>query len=1019
MKFFSLLLALAGAVPAWALPSDLSLGQLVVDQWNDRTGLPSNSVLDVLQDARGYIWIASYDGLVRFDGATFTVINKESGVGFTSNSARVLLSAADGTLWVGTNTEGLFAYRDGRFQAYGKEEGLPDLSIRALGYDGKGRLWAGTAGGVAVLENGRFTTSPDNVGLSTFFSPLGDGTLLMGSNKPGLWQTSGTHLVPYLPQLFSPGQALAGVPVSSAFVDRRNQLWLGSGAGRILVVSGNEVVRTIEPEALKGATVKDFLADRDGTLWVATDKGLFSDRGDDFVGYTEDNGLPNNSVTSLWQDLEGSFWVGSERGGLVKFSPGKFINVTQREGLAGNAVNAVVEDGQGTVWVGSDQGLSVLPSRGAAPAADKERQKAVDKVLADLGKTRIRQIRLDSQGVLWFATYSDQGLYAFDGRKSWTVTQKDGLPVNRVRLSLEDRRGRLWIGTSAGLVLRQNGVTTTFGRDQGLKNDFILSLFEDAAGAIWIGLDGGGAARLNPDGTLESWTTADGLAGNVVFRFFADNVGRLWIGTSDGLSLALPPSTTSGKTTFRNYHTTDGLVSDSVYQVLQEANGGPLWLVTSRGLQIVSAEALAAPGHGLDRGASRVLDRLDGLAGQPSSNAWAFQNAQGVLYVPTIGGLSIYNPQSVSRNPTPPPVLLEGLTFDDKSLAAGASAVVPAGTRRVVLSFTALSFMIPQKVGFQYRLDGYDTAWVPGGDRKAVYTNLPPGNYNFHVRAWNNDGVVNEKGASIALRVEPRFYETPWFLVLVAAALVASGFLVNVVRIRAVNRRKNELERQVTDRTEALNLEKQKTEALLLNVLPARVADELKRTGHSEPRVHGGVTVLFADLVAFTETAAHLSPAQTIHELNDLFSSFDAIAAKHGAERIKTIGDAWLAVAGLSEPEATGADQEGALKLVAVAHEILSLLAYRRTQADIAWQVRIGLHTGAVVGGVVGIEKYIYDIFGDTVNTASRMQDEAGPDSVILSATTAGLVADRWPVVSLGSHPIKGKGTLEIYTLKP
>jgi len=247
--------------------------------------------------------------------------------------------------------------------------------------------------------------------------------------------------------------------------------------------------------------------------------------------------------------------------------------------------------------------------------------------------------------------------------------------------------------------------------------------------------------------------------------------------------------------------------------------------------------------------------------------------------------------------------------------------------------------------------------------------------------------------------------------------LVGSGFLVNVVRVRTINRRKVDLERQVADRTEALNLEKQKSEALLLNVLPARVAEELKLHGKAEPQVHGGVTVLFADLVAFTETASHLSPSQTIHELNDLFGTFDAVAARHGAERIKTIGDAWLAVAGLSDPESPGSDREGALRLAAVAHEILAVLKERRGRAVLAWQIRIGLHTGPVVGGVVGIKKYIYDIFGDTVNTAFRMQSEAAPDTAVLSQTTANLVTGRWSLENRGPAEVKGKGRMELFVL--
>jgi class 3 adenylate cyclase len=298
-----------------------------------------------------------------------------------------------------------------------------------------------------------------------------------------------------------------------------------------------------------------------------------------------------------------------------------------------------------------------------------------------------------------------------------------------------------------------------------------------------------------------------------------------------------------------------------------------------------------------------------------------------------------------------------------------------------------------------------------------VYTNLPPGHYTFRVRAWNNDGVVNQTGASVRLVVEPQFFQTLWFMVIVALALVGSGFLVNFWRLKAAVRRKRVLEGLVAERTKALNLERQKSESLLLNVLPARVAQELKAHGRSEPQVHEGVSVLFADLVSFTATASRLTPAQTIEELNTLFGAFDNLAQDHGAERIKTVGDSWLAVAGLSEPEA-GAEAEGARRLVSVAEDILGYLAQRGSD-HLEWQIRIGVHTGPLVGGVVGIKKYIYDIFGDTVNTAFRMQAEAAPNTIVLSPTTAALVADHWRLVSRGPVAIKGKGTMELFVLGP
>jgi ligand-binding sensor domain-containing protein/class 3 adenylate cyclase len=1002
-RLFSIIAVSVLCLQTWALPMDFSLSQLVMDAWNDRSGLPSNSVLDVLQDNKGYIWIASYDGLIRFDGRSFTVFTKESATGFDSNSARVLACAKDGTLWIGTNTDGLFSYKDGTFHAYGKQEGLPDLSVRALGFDIFGKLWVGTAGGIAFLDGEGFRFFSAGDGIPSFFLPLSDGSMLVGSNKPGLWKTGAASLVPMLAD-----QNLPKAAMFAAAIDAQNQLWLGAGDGTVLVVRGNEVVRRLEIPELKGSSVNRFLPDSDGTMWIASDKGLFYGSGDSYRRFSEDNGLPNNSVTALVRDREGSFWAGLARGGVVKFSPGKFFNLTQLDGLAGNAVNAVMEDQYGSLWVASDQGLAFFPDKTDPYAADPLRKKAVDKVLADLGKIRVRQIRLDRRNVLWFATYSDWGLYTFDGQRSASITQKDGLPVNRVRLSLEDSQGRLWVGTTAGLVLRDAAGFRTFGKAQGLRTEFILDVHEDAAKNIWVGLDGGGMARWEANGGFTSWTTTEGLVGNVVFRFFTDSKDRLWICTSDGLSLF-----EDGK--FTNFGARDGLLSDSVYQMLQEPMGGKFWLVTSRGLAVMAPDTLILSTGTINRSTVRVLDRLDGLAGQPTANSWAFRNARGMLYFPTIGGLSVYNPQSVSPNPIPPPVYLESISQDGMARNVPAAGwTVQPGTQRVIFKFTALSFMVPQKVGFRYRLEGYDSQWIGTGtgERSAVYTNLPPGDYIFRVQAWNNDGVVNEAGAATSFTVAPSFWQTIWFYLACAIALVGLGFGLNLVRTRAITRRKAELERLVTERTDALNLEKQKSEALLLNVLPATVAEELKTTGHAEPQEHADVAVLFADLVGFTEISSGMTPAQTIAELNMLFSTFDDIVGLNGCERIKTVGDAYLAVAGL---DGSGSARDRATRLVRAAREMLLFLENRRGQATVPWQLRIGIHCGPVVGGVVGVKKYIYDIFGDTVNTASRMQTESQPGRTTVSARTAELLGPGFPLESRGQIQIKGKGGMELF----
>lgn len=1007
-----LLLCLGLLAPAFSYPSGLSLEQLVMDSWNDRSGLPSNSVLDVVQDAQGYIWIASYDGLVRFDGRTFKLFTKGSNTGFESNSARVLLCGKDGTLWIGTNTDGLFSCRNNTFAAYGKDSGLPDLSIRSLAFDDAGKLWVSTAAGIAVSEGDGFKTVSPGEGIANFFVPLRDGNLVTGSNKKGLWTLDSQGLHPW-----RRSQDWTDAAFYAAGTDQRNQLWLGTGSGSILVLRGNEPVTRIEPEALKGGTVKDFLAGTDGTMWIATDKGLFYGRDQDFRQYSEANGLPNNSVTSLCQDREGSLWVGTERGGLVKFSPGKFVNITQREGLAGNAVNAVTEDAWGSLWVGSDQGLAWFPADKDPYAKDPARRQAVDKVLADLGQVRIRQIRKDQAGGLWFATYSDFGLYHFDGRTSESWNTGRGLPGNKVRLSLEDSAGHLWIGTTSGLVRVDQGKLRVYGKADGLRNEFILDVHEDARKRLWVGLDGGGLARLEPDGRFVSWTTAEGLAGNVVFRLFSDRQGRLWIATSDGLSLFLDDAAAVRHSVFRTFRARDGLLSDSIYQILQE-DSGKLWLITSRGLAVLDPALLTESTAPVLRKHMQVLDRLDGLAGQPSANSWAYMSPLGVMYFPTIGGLSVFNPQSVNHNPNPPPVILEQVSVDGQALG---DLLAPwqsdPSPQRIVMQFTALSFMVPQKVGFNYRLEGYDQEWqsTSYSERTAVYTNLPPGTYTFRVKAWNNDGVVNESGASTTFTIPPRFVQTPWFYTLMALLLIGIGFIINLIRTLSVERHREELERLVAQRTEDLNLERLKSEALLLNILPVQVANELKARGAVQPQVHQDVAVMFADLVGFTEKSSRIGPSATIAELNSLFSTFDAIAARHGCERIKTIGDAYLCVCGLNDNNLDA--RERTLALCRAGLEMIQSLKTRENPAGIAWELRIGLHCGPVVAGVVGIDKYIYDIFGDTVNTAARMQGESRKGCITVAEKIASLVQADLDFTSRGAVEIKGKGAMELYCL--
>ncbi|MEZ5148255.1 MAG: adenylate/guanylate cyclase domain-containing protein [Bacteroidales bacterium] len=230
---------------------------------------------------------------------------------------------------------------------------------------------------------------------------------------------------------------------------------------------------------------------------------------------------------------------------------------------------------------------------------------------------------------------------------------------------------------------------------------------------------------------------------------------------------------------------------------------------------------------------------------------------------------------------------------------------------------------------------------------------------------------------------------------------------------RILEGQKEKLEILVKERTKELAAEKEKSEELLLNTLPVKVVNELKENGKSEPESFEDVTVYFSDIVGFTSISSQLEPKLLIGELNDIFTAFDDIMEKNQCERIKTIGDAYLAVSGMPVR-----NEQHAENMVNAALEIRKYLEERNKNSEINWQIRIGIHSGKVVGGIVGVKKYIYDVFGDTINTTSRMESNSEPMRINVSETTFTLLKDKFTFTPRQPMEIKGKRRMQMYFLE-
>jgi diguanylate cyclase (GGDEF)-like protein len=776
------------AAPALALDPALAITQYRHDVWDTRQGLPQSSVEAILQTRDGYLWFGTQEGVARFDGVRFVVYDMDNTPALKHNRAVALFEDAAGTLWIGTEGGGLVRVRDGAFTAYGKAEGLPNDRVRAVVEDAGGTLWVATDEGLARFAEGRFHTYRTADGLPAdpvrALAAGTDGSVWVGTRR-GLARVRGGR-VETVP---------AGAPraeILALWADPDGTVWAGTRNGLVRVDADG--ARVLGPrEGLPRRPVTALWRDRAGCLWVGTEAGgLARMHGDRVSVYTVREGLANGNVLAVREDREGNLWVGTQDGGVTRMADVKFVTYTTQEGLAGDIVWPVLEDRNGDLWLGtSTGGLSRFRDGTFRNYTTRD----------GLSSNAIQALAEDQQGALWIGTRGG-GLNRFADGRFTAYTPQDGLPSDSVSALRADRDGGLWVGTrGGGLALFKDGAFTVWDSRRGLPDDTVHFIHQDAAGAVWVATNGGGLAVLR-GGALETYTTRDGLPTDIVNTLHEDAEGTLWIGTYGG-----------GLVRFRDgrftaYTTAEGLYDNAIFHILEDG-AGHLWMSCNKGVFRVSKRELEELARGERTSVQSVsYGTADGMkhrecngANQPAG----WRTADGRLWFPTIRGVASIDPARHHQNRQPPPVAVE-LAGADKRMAPPRGAVeFAAGSESFEFQYTALSFSSPERVRFRYRLEGLDREWVEVGTRRvAYYTRIPPGSYRFVVTAANEDGLWNEEGASVAVRLHPHFYTTAWFYGLCAAgAAVATGGGYRLYS-RRVRTREQTLVRLVEERTQQL-----------------------------------------------------------------------------------------------------------------------------------------------------------------------------------------------------------------------
>jgi len=899
-----------------ALDPQYPLHQKVMTGWTSQEGLSSDNITQVLQDSQGYFWFGTYNGIVRFDGIHFHTYSRFTNLDFPTNSANVLMEDRNGGIWAGTNGDGVVYLFEDQVESIGQSDGMPSLVVRALAQGSDNQILAGTNAGLVAIENRKVTL--------LFQDVLGQRNIvgLHRTSEEVLWVSTGER---ELFRIDGPGyqairrvDALSGYQVLAFVDDPSGGLYLGTQNSGLFfydpdVSSGNMLVHQDE---VRAKTINALRFGRNGELWVGTDSGLFSKYSEYWSHFGSKDGLVDDQVSSLFEDTEGNLWLGTSRGGVVKFSQGKFRTVTKEQGLVDDKVNTICFDPEMGHWIGTDNGLSLYQ--------DGEFQS--HPLIERIGGGRVRHIQRDSLGRLWVSTYSSHGVLMMEGQsegqsiKNWN--DGNGLSGNRCRMTLTASDGTVWVATTNGLnAIYQDGSVEVFNRNNELREDYILCVFEDDSNRLWIGTNGGGLHYKDPSEPIRHMEPTPGCPSYFIFRIMQDSEGFLWITSNDGISLFKDGA-------FIHYSAQNGLPGNAIFEMVEDRLGY-FWMTADVGIFRAKRTDMLAIENGQPPIVDMELfDSTDGLKAAPTPVSFAGGLGERDIWFPTLKGAAIIDPARIHRNLTPPPVYIEHIYIDGQDVDLKERIELVPGFRRLIIHFTGLSFGVPKNVMFQYRLKGFDSEWSPiDTGRSATYTTLPPGAYSFQVRAMNDDGIWSQNPAVLEIVLPPKFSQTIWFyavLVLSVAGLVAGIFAVRTWNLKKQRQKLQLMVRESTEEIvrkneilekQQLNLKQQQEEIQKANAALTELArtdsltglanrrhfqETLERDFRRCIRTRSPISIIMIDVdffKPFNDYYGHQKGDECLKDVAEalkrsVYRTADMVARYGGEEFIAVLGDA-------------------------------------------------------------------------------------------------------------------------------